>query len=61
MKFKEKKYYLTLNAEELGRVKVYLVEAHNYLLNRNDPTEDVDELLLQLMKLGKHRHKVKIG
>ena len=60
MKAKEQKYYLTLTAEELSRVRNYIIIARNSFIDKNYPTEDFDHLLLQLMKLGKHRHKIKV-
>ncbi len=61
MKFKDTKYYLTLNREELNKMIRYLTEARNCLIDRDIPTVDVDDALMKIMKLGPHRHKVKLG
>jgi len=60
MKFKDEKYYLTLNRDELNRMIKYLTEARNCFIDKDIPTIDVDNVLMQIMKLGKHRHKVKL-
>ena len=54
------KYYLTLNRDELNKLIKYLTEARNRFIDKDIPTIDVDNALLQIMKLGKHRHKVKL-
>lgn len=50
---KTPKYYLTLSADDLAMVKGILLWWRNKLIREGKPTEDVDELILKLMK----RHK----
>ena len=46
---KTPKYYLTLSADDLAMVKGILLW-RNKLIREGKPTEDVDKLILKLMK-----------
>lgn len=47
---KTQKYYLSLSADDLAMVKGILFWWRNKLIREGKPTEDVDELILKLMK-----------
>lgn len=49
-RYKTPKYYLTLSADDLAMVKGILLWWRNKLIREGKPTEDVDELILKLMK-----------
>lgn len=60
MRIKEEKYYLTLNSRQLSQLIEYLTGARNSFLDKNIPTDDVDNAILSLLKLRKKR-KAKLG
>lgn len=60
MRIKEEKYYLTLNSRQLSQLIEYLTGARNGFLDKNIPTDDVDNAILSLLKLRKKR-KAKLG
>ena len=60
MRIKEEKYYLTLNSRQLSQLIEYLNGARNSILDKNIPTDDVDNATLSLLKLRKKR-KAKLG
>ena len=60
MRIKEEKYYLTLNSNQLSQLIEYLTGARNSFLDKNIPTDDVDNAILSLLKLRKKR-KAKLG
>ena len=60
MHIKEEKYYLTLNGRQLSQLIEYLTGARNSFLDKNIPTDDVDNAILSLLKLRKKR-KAKLG
>ena len=60
MRIKEEKYYLTLNGRQLSQLIEYLTGARNSFLDKNIPTDDVDNAILSLLKLRKKR-KAKLG
>ena len=60
MRIKEEKYYLTLNGRQLSLLIEYLTGARNNFLDKNIPTDDVDNAILSLLKLRKKR-KAKLG
>lgn len=60
MRIKEEKYYLTLNSRQLSQLIEYLTGARNSFLDKNIPTDDVDNALIRLMKPGKKR-KIKLN
>ena len=49
-RYKTPKYYLSLSADDLAMVKGILLWWRNKLIREAKPTEDVDELILKLMK-----------
>lgn len=49
-RYKTPKYYLSLSADDLAMVKGILLWWRNKLIRAGKPTEDVDELILKLMK-----------
>ena len=46
MRIKEEKYYLTLNSRQLSQLIEYLTGARNSFLDKNIPTDDVDNAIL---------------
>ena len=60
MRIKEEKYYLTLNSRQLSQLIEYLTGARNSFLDKNIPTDDVNNAILSLLKLRKKR-KAKLG
>lgn len=60
MRIKEEKYYLTLNSRQLSQLIEYLTGARNSFLDKDIPTDDVDNAILSLLKLRKKR-KAKLG
>ena len=48
--FRGKKYYVTLNDREVRLAKYALFHFRNKLIAQGKPTEDVNELLLKIMK-----------
>lgn len=54
-RYKTPKYYLTLSADDLAMVKGILLWWRNKLIREGKPTEDVDELILKLIKKNKFR------
>ena len=52
-RYKTPKYYLNLSADDLAMVKGILLWWRNNLIREGKPTEDVDELILKLMKRNK--------
>ena len=49
-RYKTPKYYLNLSADDLAMVKGILLWWRNTLIREGKSTEDVDELILKLMK-----------
>lgn len=49
-RYKTPKYYLTLSADDFAMVKGILLWWRNKLICEGKPIEDVDELILKLMK-----------
>ena len=49
-RYKTPKYYLSLSADDLAMVKAILLWWRNKLIRERKPTEDVDELILKLMR-----------
>ena len=45
MRIKEEKYYLTLNGRQLSLLIEYLTGARNNFLDKNIPTDDVDNAI----------------
>ena len=54
-RYKTPKYYLSLSADDLAMVKGILLWWRNKLIREGKPTEDVDELILKLIKKNKFR------
>lgn len=54
-RYKTPKYYLSLSTDDLAMVKGILLWWRNKLIRAGKPTEDVDELILKLMKRYKIR------
>ena len=53
MKFKDVKRCLTINRSEINAYIALVMKARNAYIDVRKPTEDVDELLCQLMKIKK--------
>ena len=53
-RYKTPKYCLSLSADDLAMVKGILLWWRNKLIREGKPTEDVDELVLKLMKRYKY-------
>lgn len=54
-RYKTPKYYLSLSADDLAMVKGILLWWRNKLIREGKPTEDLDELILKLIKKNKFR------
>lgn len=56
MKFKDIKRYLTISKDEINRYITHVMAARNAYAREGKPIEDINALLLKLMKLKKKLH-----
>ena len=56
MKVKNTKHCLTISQDEINRYIHYVMTARNAFAEEGKPIEDVNELLLKLMKMKKKLH-----
>ena len=56
MKFKDIKRYLTISKDEIDRYISHVMVARNAYAEEGKPIEDINELLLKLMKMKKRLH-----
>ena len=56
MKFKDIKRHLTISKDEINRYISHVMVARNAYSEEGKPIEDINELLLRLMKLKKRLH-----
>ena len=56
MKFKDIKRYLTISKDEINRYISYVMVARSAYAEEGKPIEDINELLLKLMKIKKKLH-----
>lgn len=56
MKFKDIKRHLTISKDEINRYISHVMVARNAYAEEGKPIEDINELLLKLMKMKKRVH-----
>lgn len=59
MKFKDEHRFLTIDGAQLKTLRECLLVARNFAIRDGKPTEDINEMLTAVLKLGR-KHRVKI-